>query len=188
MVVGVFNLWLLGVIFLIFVLLLLPKGTRDFLKYLFFSGGHAGLPITSITVNSDIKDILTAADPEDVTLSLDEETRRKFRTGWFREFFSSLWFRRFGTESILIVFVNKAATDFLPAMDNASSLKDTLFIARDDSRQLQVEQQQQEGYQGSVFSLLTGKVLSSSSTSSSSDELDESHRGPVFYVGGGGRQ
>jgi hypothetical protein len=184
LIVGIFNLWIFGSVILVLAILLLPETTRAFLKHLFFSGGHAGLPITSITANSDIKDILTAADPEDVTLSLDEETRRKFKTGWFQEFFSSLWFRKFGTGALLIIFFNKSGTDFLPYMDDVSRLKEILFRARDESRRLQAEQQQQ-GQQGPFFSLLTGRVLSSSSTSSSSNEVDESQgpSGSVIYVG-----
>ena|GEM_PF-5823959 len=188
MVVGVFSLWLLGAIFLIFVLLLLPKGTRDFLKYLFFSGGHSGLPLTSLTVNSGIQDVLTAVDPEDVTVDLDPEVKNRFKTGWFKEFFLSLWYRKYGTGALLIIYINKSGTDFLPYMDNVSRLKEILFRARDESKRLQAEQQQ-EGQQGPVFSLLTGRVLSSSSTSSNG--VAESCEGPlssVIYLGGNEEQ
>jgi len=186
LIVGVFNLWIFGSIILVLVILLLPETTRAFLKHLFFSGGHSGLPVTSLTVNSGIQDVLTAADPEDVTVDLDPEVKNRFKTGWFKEFFLSLWYRKYGTGALLIIYINKSGTDFLPYMDDVSHLKETLSKVRDESRRLQAAQQQQEGVH--VFSLLTGRVLSSSSTSPSPNGVDESHVGPFFYVGGGGRQ
>jgi len=185
LIVGIFNLWIFGSIILVLAILLLPETTRAFLKHLFFSGGHSGLPVTSLTVNSGIQDVLTAADPEDVTVDLDPEVKNRFKTGWLKEFFLSLWYRKYGTGALLIIYINKSGTDFLPYMDDVSRLKEILFRARDESRRLQAEQQQQEGQQGPVFSLLTGRVLSSSSTSSSSNEVDESQgpSGSVIYVG-----
>lgn len=184
LIVGIFNLWIFGSVILVLVILLLPETTRAFLKHLFFSGGHSGLPVTSLTVNSGIQDVLTAADPEDVTVDLDPEVKNRFKTGWFKEFFLSLWYRKYGTGALLIIYINKSGTDFLPYMDDVSRLKEILFRARDESRRLQAEQQQQ-GQQGPFFSLLTGRVLSSSSTSSSSNEVDESQgpSGSVIYVG-----